>query len=248
MPLDNPLFSYLRSHGFSRGGLRRGLKLLKANAYERPRIGWSVQPISRAFGSARGTPIDRYYMEGFLRANQTDVRGKVLEIGDDRYFRKFASKGSSIDVLHVQPRHPGATITGDLGSEAFLDAASYAFDCIVCTQVLQCIYPVQRAVVNLYAMLRPGGVILATASGISQISRFDMNEWGEYWRFTSRSLTRIFEQACPGAEIAVQAHGNVMAAVGFLHGMSAEEIGAAALDQPDPDYEVNLCIRCRKPA
>jgi hypothetical protein len=38
-----------------------------------------------------------------------------------------------------------------------------------------------------------------------------------------------------------------MAAVGFLHGLSAEELGPAALDRLDPDYEVAICVRCRKP-
>jgi hypothetical protein len=33
--------------------------------------------------------------------------------------------------------------------------------------------------------LKPGGVLLATVSGISQISRYDMYRWGDYWRFTT---------------------------------------------------------------
>ena len=28
-------------------------------------------------------------------------------------------------------------------------------------------------------------------SGISQISRYDMERWGEYWRFTDASTKRI---------------------------------------------------------
>ena len=37
--------------------------------------------------------------------------------------------------------------------------------------------------------------------------------------------------------------GNVLAAVGFLHGLSAEELGYAALDRHDPDYEAyDVCL------
>src|SRR3954466_14293166 len=53
-------------------------------------LGTSV-PLSTEFGFDRGTPIDRYYIEAFLAANAGDVRGRVLEIGDDSYSRQFGA-------------------------------------------------------------------------------------------------------------------------------------------------------------
>src|SRR3990170_7811785 len=42
-----------------------------------------VEPISREFGFDRGLPVDRHYIERFLSAHSSDIRGRVLEIGDN---------------------------------------------------------------------------------------------------------------------------------------------------------------------
>jgi hypothetical protein len=48
-----------------------------------------TEPISRDFGFVRGGPVDRYYIEGFLSRHAGDIAGRVLEIGDDTYTRRF---------------------------------------------------------------------------------------------------------------------------------------------------------------
>jgi len=57
----------------------------------RPYFGtWaSTEPLSRAFGYDRGTPVGRYYIETFLAHRSSDIRGRVLEIGEDAYSRRF---------------------------------------------------------------------------------------------------------------------------------------------------------------
>ena len=50
-------------------------------------------PLSRDFGYDRGFPIDRHYIERFLSAQASDVRGHVLEIADDIYTRRFGATG-----------------------------------------------------------------------------------------------------------------------------------------------------------
>src|SRR5712672_2396530 len=40
-------------------------------------------------GAARGRPIDRAYIELFLQQHRGDIRGDVLEIGDNRYTLRF---------------------------------------------------------------------------------------------------------------------------------------------------------------
>src|SRR5262249_47866685 len=91
--------------------------------------------ISRSFGSDRGTPVDRYYIEQFLRKHSGDVKGRVLEVKDDRY--TTAIGGSSVehsDILDILPSNPKATVVGDLAGGAPLGDA--AFDCIIVTQTL----------------------------------------------------------------------------------------------------------------
>jgi len=206
-----------------------------------------LQPIGRIFGSEWGQCIDRYYIESFLACHATDIHGHVLEVGDNAYTRQFGGiRVQQSDVLHVSPDHPGATLAVDLTHAEHLP--SDTFDCIVFTQTLQFIYDVRAVLRTLFRILKPGGVLLATCHGISQIARWDMDHWGEYWRFTSLSAHRLFTEAFPAAGVTVQAHGNVLAAMAFLHGLVAEELRHEELDYFDPDYEVLITIRAVKPS
>lgn len=205
-----------------------------------------LTPVSRTFGYDRGNPIDRYYIEAFLGQHRDDIQGHVLEIADDVYTRKFGSERvTKSDVLHAQPGDPNATIVADLTKADGIP--SRTFDCIILTQTLHVIYDARAALRHVYRILKPGGVLLATFPGISQISRYDMDRWGDYWRFTTLSALRLFEEVFPAANVCVEAHGNVLTAVAFLHGLAAEELSQAELDHRDPDYEVLITARAVKP-
>lgn len=207
---------------------------------------WQLIPISRIYGWNRGSPIDRYYIDQFLFAHTSDIRGHVLEIGDNRYTRKFGggTVGRS-DVLHVVEGAPDATIVADLTCANHIP--SDTFDCIICTQTLQMIYDVRAALRHIYRILKPEGVLLATSHGISKIGRREgIDPWGEYWRFTTQSARRLFEEIFPAANISVKTNGNVLAAIAFLHGLAAEELRKEELDYFDPDYEVLITVRAVK--
>ncbi len=204
-----------------------------------------VTPISRSWGFDRGLPVDRYYIEGFLARFALDIRGRVLEVGDNSYTKRFgAARVTHSDVLHVKDGNPDATIIADLSCADHID--SEAFDCIILTQTLHLIYDVRSAIRTIYRILKPGGVLLATFPGISQI---DHHEWGGswYWSFTELSARRLFEEVFSGANVEVRSHGNVLAALSFLHGLAAEELESAELDHHDPDYQVLLAVRAVKP-
>ena len=204
-----------------------------------------LTPISRVFGFDRGQPIDRFYIEKFLSAHAADIRGAVLEVAGNEYALRFGQdRVTSCDVLHVEAGHPGATIVADLAHADGM--SSDAFDCIICTQTLQHIYGVRDAVATLHRLLTPGGVLLATVPGISQISRFDMDRWGDYWRFTTLSMRRLCEEVFPSANVSIEAHGNVWTAVAFLHGLAAEDLRPEELDRHDADYELVITARVVK--
>jgi glycosyltransferase involved in cell wall biosynthesis len=203
----------------------------------------SVRPISLDFGWDRGTPIDRYYIESFLARRAADIRGRVLEVGDDGYCRRYG--GSHIahqDVLHVDGRNPHATLVGDLTEPGVLPDG--AFDCVVFTQTLQLIFDLKQAVMRLHAALRPGGVLLLTVPGISPIDR---DEWGDRWcwALTTVSIRKLFEPLF-GTELEIRADGNVFAATAFLQGAALEEVDRATLDIYDPAYPVIITLRARK--
>ena len=67
------------------------------------------------------------------------------------------------------PTRPEATIVADLADAAHIPAD--AFDCIILTQTLHLIFDVRAAVATVRRILAPGGVVLATVPGISQVDR-----------------------------------------------------------------------------
>jgi SAM-dependent methyltransferase len=206
------------------------------------------RPIGRRWGKDRGKlPIDRYYIEGFLASRADDIRGRVLEVGDDAYTRRFGRGVERRDILHAAPGNPNATIVADL-SLGGAELPEAAFDCVVLTQVLHVIADPAAAVRTAHRILRPGGVVLATLPGISQVSRWDAERWGDHWRFTTLSARRVFAPPFPPELVGVESHGNVLAAVSFLHGLAAEELRSAELDDHDPDYQLVITVRAEKPA
>lgn len=205
----------------------------------------SVTPASRAFGLDRGTPVNRWYIERFLAGHADLVQGAVLEVGDDAYIRRFGGKKvTRSDVLHAVAGNPGATLVGDLTRPDSLPAG--LFDCFICTQTFDCIYDLPAAADGAHRLLKPGGVLLATMSGIGQISRYDMERWGEFWRFTPASASRLFTPLFTGG-VEVAGQGNLVAAIALLQGVAVEELpDAALLEQGDADYPVVITVLARK--
>ena len=205
-----------------------------------------LTPISRDFGCDRGRPVDRYYIENFLAKHEHDVRGRVLEVGENSYTRRFGGERvTKSDILHVTEGEPQATIIADLSSADHIPADT--FDCIILTQTLQLIYDVPAALRTIRRILKPSGVLLATFPGISQT--YD-HEWSEtwYWNFTAVSARRLFQEAFSPENVEVDAFGNVLAAMSFLHGLSVDELLTDELDYREPGYDVTLAVRAVKPA
>lgn len=202
----------------------------------------STKPISNDFGLSRGTPIDRFYIDSFLKENEFDIKGTALEIAESTYTKRFDHGVTSFEVLHVDESNGKATIIGDLTQPDSLPEKMV--DCFICTQTLNFIFDVRKAVDGCFKLLRDGGVFLGTVSGISQISRYDMDRWGDYWRFTDLSLKKLFSEYFREENITIQTYGNVFAANAFLQGLALEDIeDKSLLNVNDPDYQVTLGIR-----
>ena len=225
---------------------RRHLDLWPPRGYVRFGSLRRRRPIGAHFGVHRGQCIDRYYIAAFLAGHRADVRGAVLEIGEALYTRRYGGADvMDCQVLHVAPGHPGATLTGDL--ESGQGIPNHHFDCVILTQTLQFIFDTRAALASVKRALRPGGVALMTVPGIAQISDYDRQRWGEYWRFTSQSLERLFAEIFPDSTVTVRAYGNVLSAISLLHGISAGELSARELDYVDSEYEVLLGVRVKLP-
>ena len=221
---------------FRRAGINPGSSLLRRTT--------PVNPID--YGESRGQCIDRYYIENFLAAHAEDVRGHVLDFADDTYARKFGGdRTTTIDVLDLSLNNVQATIIADLASGD--NIPSDRFDCILCTQVLHCIFDVEAAIRTLYRILKPGGVLLVTDACIQKIDSVDLENGEEFWRFTSLGLRRMFEKVFPADQLEVQAYGNVLTAIAALHGLAVEDLTRKSLDVVDHDFEVLISLRAVKP-
>ncbi|MGW4477224.1 methyltransferase domain-containing protein [Rhodococcus triatomae] len=229
---------------------RRVLRVLN-DRRQKPRVGKvrfgdlrRIEPICREYGFERGRPVDRFYIEGFLDTHRHLVTGTVLEIGERTYTETFGEGVTRSDMLHVADV-AGATFVADLTDAPNVPSDTY--DCIILTQTLQMIFDTKAAVDTLHRILKPGGVVLCTVPGISQIADPVWNStW--YWSFTELSVNRLFGGPFPAEGVAVRAYGNVLAATAFLHGMADRELKRQELNVFDPEYPVIVAVAARKGA
>lgn len=213
------------------------------------RIRWGnlrrLSPVSRVFGADRGQSIDRYYIEAFLDQHREDIHGTVLEIGDPAYTLKYGDDRVVLsEVLHAQAGNDKATIVGDLSTGEGI--AENRYDCMILTQTFPFIYNLADAISHCHKALGSGGVVLATFPGISQISRYDMDRWGDFWRFTNLSCTKLFADVFGEGNVSVVTHGNVLTSCAFLHGIAAHELSKEELGHVDEDYQMLITVRAQK--
>lgn len=201
----------------------------------------TTNPLSRKFGYDRGTPIDRYYIEQFLRENSKFVKGKCLEIVDNNYTVKFGrSKVTKSDILDNDPKNHLANIHADLRDLKSVQSNSY--DCLIVTQTLGMVDDYEKAIKECYRILKPGGVMLVTVSSISPV--LDLNY--SMWRFTVTSCRYVFSKFFKGNRLEVKSYGNVLAGQCFWVGMAVEELDKEELDVNDPNYPCIIAVRATK--
>jgi len=189
-----------------------------------------LEPMSREYGFDRGLPIDRYYIEKFLSSQAHLITGRV------------GQNVAQSDMLHVDDVDD-ATYVDDLTEGASVPSGLY--DCLIITQTLHLIFDMRAAVQTMYRVLKPGGVLLCTVPGITQVADSDWNEtW--YWALTRNAALKLFGLSFAPGNVDVTAYGNVLSAVSFLQGLSATELHAYELDEKDAEYPVTIAIAARK--
>lgn len=146
-----------------------------------------LNPVSRRFGLERGKAADRYYIEKFLEDNKSCIHGDIMEIADNLYTYMFGTNIKNAFALHVNGWGENA-IKGNL--ETGEGIIQNSIDCLICTQTMEHIFDCQAVVDNIYKLLKEDGVALITVGGIKSLSLYDYDNWGEYWKFTKKNVTR----------------------------------------------------------
>lgn len=195
-----------------------------------------TSPLSDRWGSDRGTPVDRYFIESFLRRNRDAIRGRVLEVKEDLYTSRLGVHVDYVEILDIDDSNPKATIVADLAD--WKDLPDEGFDCVVITQTLHLIYAVAEAVENCRRLIRPGGTVLATVPAVSRTA----GDW-DCWRMTPLACRRLFSEVFGAANVQVDAFGNVLTCVAFLEGLAAEELRRAQLEEYDERFPLITAVR-----
>jgi hypothetical protein len=221
-------------------GARRGLMWIDG-IKSRVRLTVGIQPLSYLWGFDRGVPIHRYYLEQFLQEYARDIHGHCLEFQNPGYTPRFGGSAvGKLDILHIDDANPLATIVADLTRPN--DVPSNEFDCIICTHVLHVIVELDKAVSELYRILRPGGVLLIS---VPHVSMCDPG-FHEIWRFTPEGLAVVLAKAFGTENVTVRAYGNSLTSAGEIRGLIAREFSKATLDYHDPRFAVEVCARAHK--
>jgi len=200
-------------------------------------------PVHRTWGYEHGEPLDRPFIERFVRTHAGDIRGRVLEIKTAEYSARFARPGARIDILDIDPANPAADIIADIQTGEGIADATY--DCIVLTQVLQLVPDVQRALATIARILRPGGVLLLTAPGLTQAGSAVDGQFLRSW--FAPGLRHEMAGHFDDRRLLLQAHGNAGLAASFLMGLTVAEVPAELYAHHDEEYPIVLTARAVRP-
>lgn len=222
---------------------KRLVRLLKPRALYL--LSKRLKPISTMVGVDRGNPIDRYFIERFLEANQDRIRGVCLEVKDNDYTLKYGgAKVTKSDILDVNAENKQATIYGDLRKLSNVPDATY--DCLILTQVLQYVDDLEAANAECVRIMKPGGTLLVTVPALGKLDGQEDNVFGHYWRLTADSARYVFAKHFRPEHLEVKAWGNVLVGLGFWIGLAQEELSRRQLDYFDPMYTCGVTIRATK--
>ncbi len=203
-------------------------------------ISQSFDPISSKFGFDRGTPIDRIYIEQFLRENKKSIRGRTLEVVDNTYTKKFGGKKvTKSEIIDNDGKSKIATIFADL--RKMDEIASDSFDCLIVTHTFGMIVDFELAIKECHRILKPGGALLVTMSCFSPIFN---NDDTNFWRFTPASAKHFFGKYFQ--DLQVDTLGNCLTGYSFWVGLSAEEVRKDAFEFNDKRFPCIVTVRGRK--
>ena len=226
--------------------IQNNLIFLRKYFYKKRKNIFKNKFISNDYGDSRGTPITRFYIQHFFLQLKYFDWGNCLEFEDNRYIDQFGKNVTKNYTFKFSNKYRDQEnlINGDL--TRYSDLPKEKFDLIVCTNVLNFIFDVKSAIKGIHRMLKKNGKCIVTVDGpSSHISRFDMERWGDFWRFTNLSAKKIFEQLNFKVEKNIT-YGNPYACSAQLNGFSTQDIDQSKLFPSDQDYQLLVALYLTK--
>ena len=128
------------------------------------------------------TSLFRHYQNIFIKLYGKECKGKVIEIGADKFYEYKNYFPNVNEYVHTN-------ISGDcdmiLDVTDMCSIADNSVDAIICISVLEHIWEYQRAIDEIERVLKPGGKLLLTVP-----FGFPIHDKLDYWRFTSEFYTK----------------------------------------------------------
>jgi SAM-dependent methyltransferase len=196
---------------------------------------WQLQPLGQETRNS-AQPVDRYYIEQFVRRHTRALHGRVLEIGNDHY---TSVVGCDLTVTSL-------ALTDDTELIHWLaDVEDGNYDTLLLVQVLQLVYDLHAVVRHIHRILAPGGLLLATVPGTCYAAD-RINGIKPYWGFTNLSLRKLIESIFPARGITIETLGNVLVGMVHLHRLGFTELTHKELNLRDNHYPLLLTLKAQK--
>ncbi len=210
--------------------LRKVRAVIKRSIYKKENYlnSKNLKPISTIYGFDRGMPVDRFYIEKFIETQKKSIRGRVVEIVDDKYIRMFGKdQVTKADVIDLFPTKL-ANIHADLRNMPQVKSNTY--DCVVITQTYNVMDDFESGIKEVSRILKPGGVVLVTVPVLSPGWNLKVN----FWRFGEKGLKSVFGKYFK--TVKVQGLGNQKACEYFWVGMATNDMTKMELEKQDDKY------------
>ncbi|TXI31711.1 MAG: SAM-dependent methyltransferase, partial [Niabella sp.] len=174
-----------------------------------------------------------FYIEQFLKENSHLIQGRVLEIHDNYYTKKFGgNQVTQSEALDIDANNKQADIIGDLRHVPQI--ADNTYDTIILTHTLGVIDDYPSALRECSRILKPNGIILVTVSAMG----IALDVENSYWRYTIASMKYILKEFFKGSDVKAFGYGNVLSGQAFWVGLSCEDLTTEELNYNDPRYPI----------
>jgi glycosyltransferase involved in cell wall biosynthesis len=137
-----------------------GVRIARKKRQYIAQVNWlKIAPVEDTNYKLWGISSDRYYLEKFLTQQVEDIQGRVLEINNNTYSRRFGGDAvTKSDVLKVGEVDANSTEENCLPIDTF--------DCIILPQIFPWLDNARIVLQTLHKSLKPGGILLITFSEI----------------------------------------------------------------------------------
>ena len=119
------------------------------------------------------------------------------------------------NLVKAKEANPNVTFfKADLNDVSSWHQYSEAFDCVLCSEVIEHIKDDNTALKILFSLLKPNGILVLTVPAFKLLlSKFDIKE-GHYRRYSKNEISSLIEQS--GFKIEYARYWNVLGFLGWL--------------------------------